>query len=222
MTSAAYMAGRKKYARPQAMLWADSPGTLVDGVYIPNDYEVNAANSGELGNQFLTLSDDNRGPIEFSVERIEKRERMINGRMRSYHIADKLSISASWDMLPSRSFALAPDFDENGRPDLVTSSEGKLVTPYGSAFYADQQYTTDGGAGGVEILDWYEKHQGPFWVFLAYDKYTTFGRDDSAYAHLPQYNQIIEMFFSDFTYSVEKRGGSTHDFWNISVTLEEV
>lgn len=230
MTSAAYMAGRKKYARPQAMLWADSPGTLEDGIYIPNDYEVNAANSGTLGNQFLILSDDNREPIEFQVERIEKRERMINGRMRSYHIADKLSISTSWQMLPSRSFALAPDFDENGVADLVTSTDNdnnpatpnKLVKPYGSAYYADQQYTTDGGAGGAEILDWYENHQGSFWVFLAYDKYTTFGRNDSAYAHLPHYNQIIEMFFSDFSYSVEKRGNSTHDFWNISVTLEEV
>lgn len=205
MTSAAYMAGRQRYSRPQAMAWADSPGTLENGVYIPNDYEVNAANNGTLGNQFVLLSDDNREPIEFQVERIEKRERMINGRMRSYHIADKLSISTSWNRLPSRAFALAPNFDGNGVPD----SDSLM-------------YTTDGGAGGVDLLDWYEKHQGSFWVFLAYDKYSTFGNDDAAYAHLPQYNQIVEMFFSDFSYSVEKRGGSTHDFWNISVTLEEV
>jgi hypothetical protein len=199
------MAGRKKYGRPQAMLWADSPGTIENGLYIPNNLEVSAANSGELGNQFIALSDDNRQPIDFSVERIEKRERMINGRMRSYHIADKLSISTSWQRLPSRAFALDPNFDENGIPDADSF-----------------KYTTDGGAGGVEMLDWYEKHQGSFWVFLAYDKYSTFGNDDAAYAHLPHYNQVIEMFFSDFSYSVEKRGTSTHDFWNISVTLEEV
>lgn len=205
MTSSAYMAGRKKYGRPQAMLWADSPGTIENGLYIPNNLEVSAANSGQLGNQFIALSDDNRQPIDFSVERIEKRERMINGRMRSYHIADKLSISTSWQRLPSRAFALDPNFDENGIPDADSF-----------------KYTTDGGAGGVEMLDWYEKHQGSFWVFLAYDKYSTFGNDDAAYAHLPHYNQVIEMFFSDFSYSVEKRGTSTHDFWNISVTLEEV
>jgi len=205
MTSSSYMAGRKKYGRPQAMLWADSPGTIENGLYIPNNLEVSAANSGELGNQFIALSDDNRQPIDFSVERIEKRERMINGRMRSYHIADKLSISTSWQRLPSRAFALDPNFDENGIPDADSF-----------------KYTTDGGAGGVEMLDWYEKHQGSFWVFLAYDKYSTFGNDDAAYAHLPHYNQVIEMFFSDFSYSVEKRGTSTHDFWNISVTLEEV
>ena len=205
MTSSAYMAGRKKYGRPQAMLWADSPGTIENGLYIPNNLEVSAANSGQLGDQFIALSDDNRQPIDFSVERIEKRERMINGRMRSYHIADKLSISTSWQRLPSRAFALDPNFDENGIPDSDSF-----------------KYTTDGGAGGVEMLDWYEKHQGSFWVFLAYDKYSTFGNDDAAYAHLPHYNQVIEMFFSDFSYSVEKRGTSTHDFWNISVTLEEV
>lgn len=205
MTSSAYMAGRKKYGRPQAMLWADSPGTIENGLYIPNNLEVSAANSGQLGDQFIALSDDNRQPIDFSVERIEKRERMINGRMRSYHIADKLSISTSWQRLPSRAFALDPNFDANGIPDADSF-----------------KYTTDGGAGGVEMLDWYEKHQGSFWVFLAYDKYSTFGNDDAAYAHLPHYNQVIEMFFSDFSYSVEKRGTSTHDFWNISVTLEEV
>jgi hypothetical protein len=129
---------------------------------------------------------------------------MINGRMRSYHVADKISLSTSWEMLPSRSSSLAPSFDDNGRSSV--SSNG---------------YTSDGGAGGVEILDWYDSHQGSFWVFLAYDKYSTFGKDDAAYAHLPQYNQIVEMFISDFNYSVEKRGASNHDFWNISVTLEE-
>jgi hypothetical protein len=49
-----------------------------------------------------------------------------------------------------------------------------------------------------------------------------FGEDDAAYTHLPQYNQLIEMFISDFSYSVVKRGGNNYDFWNISVALEEV
>lgn len=205
MASSTYIAGRKKYSRPQAMLWADNPGTLEDGLYIPTDLEVTSYDKGTAGNQFIILSDDNRKALDFSVNRIESRERMINGRMRSYHVADKLNLNVSWDMLPSRAFAMSPDFDEAG-------------IPRGDAL----KYTTDGGAGGVDILNWYESHQGSFWVFLAYDKHSVFGNGDSAYAHLPQYNQVIEMFFSDFSYSVEKRGGSTHDFWNISVTLEEV
>jgi hypothetical protein len=84
-------------------------------------------------------------------------------------------------------------------------------------------FTVDGGAGGVEILDWYNNHKGPFWVYLAYDKYINFSKDDqNRYIKLGQYNQIIEMYISDFNYSVQKRGGSNYDFWNISITLEEV
>jgi hypothetical protein len=30
------------------------------------------------------------------------------------------------------------------------------------------------------------------------------------------------MYFTDFNYTVVKRGGSNFDFWNITVTLEEV
>lgn len=215
VASAAYMAGRKKYQRPQAMLWSDNSGTLQGGLYIPNGFESGADTGDEtdvsLFNQFIILSDDNRSPIDFKPTRIEKRERMINGRMRSYHIADKLTISTSWDMLPSRSFALNPAFN------ATTGKPGESVTTQ-----HDMQYTTDGGAGGVDLLDWYENHKGSFWVYLAYDKRNNFGSDDASYGHLGQYNQLVEMFISDFSYSVQKRGGSNYDFWNVQVTLEEV
>ena len=59
-------------------------------------------------------------------------------------------------------------------------------------------------------------------MYLAYDKYSNFGKDDAAYGHLSQYNQIMQVYFADFNYTVTKRGGSNHDLWNISVTLEEV
>lgn len=211
MTTTAYMTGRRKYQRPQAMLWADNSGGLVDGIYIPNGFEIGAnveetpANEPLL-NQFLILSDDNRQPISFSPNRIENRQRTINGRMRSYHVADKLNISTSWDMLPSRSFRESPEFDLNtGKSPMLNNRSA--------------EYTTDGGAGGVDILSWYENHQGPFWVYLAYDKPESYPGE---YATLQTYNQVLEMYFSDFSYSVQKRGGSNHDFWDISVTLEEV
>ena len=129
--------------------------------------------------------------------------------MRSYHIADKLTMSLSWNMLPSRGFHLPADFNPT-----TGSSPYKNVT--------GQEYTADGGAGGVELLDWYENHKGPFWMFLAYDKYNNFGSDSAAYGHLAQYNQIMQVYFADFNYTVVKRGGANHDLWNISVTLEEV
>ena len=159
---------------------------------------------------FLILSDNNRYPTNVSPTRIESRMRMVNGRMRSYHIADKLTISTSWEMLPSRSFAGSPEFN----PTTGAVSATSLL-----------QYTTDGGAGGVDLLDWYESHKGSFWVYLAYDKYNNFesvtGVSDK-YSNLAKYNQIVEMFISDFSYTIRQRGGTNHDFWDISITLEEV
>jgi hypothetical protein len=232
MTSNSYMAGRRKYQRPQAIIWSENSGTLEDGVYRPIGYEVGAQASSiedqDLLDQFIILSDDNRSEISFTPNRIETRERMINGRMRSYHIADKLSISMSWEMLPSRGFAGPAGFDPfSGKPDIVTSGvveglgeQGQKTTASYSA--TKLQYTSDGGAGGVELLDWYESHPGPFWVFLSYDKYLNFGKEEDAFSNLNKYSEVIEMYFSSFNYSVVKRGGTNYDFWNVSVTLEEV
>lgn len=219
MATSTYIAGRRKYQRPQAMLWSENSGKLENGLYIPNGLEVGqdpgAETEESVFDQFIILSDDNRQPIEMKPQRIEKRERMINGRMRSHHIADKMTLSTSWEMLPSRSHAFRPNFNPTTGKSEYNGISGLPSGP-------DMQYTTDGGAGGAEILRWYEEHKGSFWVYLAYDKHTVFGDNDEAFAHLLQYNQLIEMFISDFSYSIEKRGSMTHDFWNISVTLEEV
>lgn len=246
MATSAYMLGRKKYGRPQAMLWADNPGQVINGSYVPLGNEVGGNGDFTDAGNFIILSDDNRQAIDFKPERIEKRERMVTGRMRSYHIADKLSISTSWQMLPSRSFTLAPDFnvggdatslDELGSITMThysinnsgvtvptTTTKSSAVRPYGSALHKDQQFTSDGGAGGVELLRWYENNPGSFWVYLSYDKYTNFEQqgDLTPRDNLAKYSQIVEVYFADFSYTVEKRGGSNYDFWNISVTLEEV
>jgi hypothetical protein len=212
MATAGYLTGRKRYQRPQAVLWSNNAGTLVNGLYVPNGYEVGEdvpeGTDQNLIDQFLILSDHNRGEINFQNQRLEQRQRTINGRMRSYHIADKIGISWSWNMLPSRAFYQNAEFN---------STTG--VSPYQNN---TQEFTADGGAGGVEILDWYQNHTGPFWMYLAYDKYSNFGDDNNAFGHLAQYNQIIQVYFADFSYSVVKRGGNNFDLWNISVTLEEV
>ena len=202
-----YIQGRKKYSRPSGMLWSENSGTIINKLYVPYGLEIGADITSEpdntLINQFLILTDDNRSPLEFSDERIEKRERMINGRMRSYHIADKLQLRTSWELIPSRSHANVPNFDvATGRSSV-------------------KSYTTDGGAGGADMLEWYDSHKGSFWVFLAYDRKGIFKGTPDPYDHLGQYNQLIEMFISDFSYSVEKRGAN-FDYWNVSVSLEEV
>ncbi len=203
-STAAYISGRKKWNRPQGMLWSDNPGSIVDGIRYP------------IGNEkedFYILSDHNRSEINISKQRIETRQRMINGTMRSYHIADKVAISVSWERLPSRSFSRNVIFNSSGSP--VMSSN-------------DTEHTVDGGAGGVEMLDWYENHSGPFWVYLAYDKYNSNSFkvsgyvQDESFSYLGIYNDIKQMYFSSFDYTIEKRGGTNFDFWNINVSLEEV
>ena len=200
MANSTYLTGRKKYALPQAMLWSENSGTLIDGYYYPTGYEIGSDLTGaslDEQNTFLILSDHNRSELSFSQDRIQQKQRMINGNMRSYNIADKINLSTSWQNLPSKAYATNPSFDESGLTDLKgTTSE----------------FTVDGGAGGLELLEWYDNHKGPFWVFLAYDRY-----DNNT-----KYNQIIQMYFKDFNYSITKRGSSTHDFWNINITLEEV
>ena len=212
-----YMQSRKKYNRPSGMLWSENSGTLVEDptstevpkrkIYIPYGLEVGALaledTAPELIDQFLMLTDDNRSPLDFSQERIEKRERMINGRMRSYHISDKMRLRTDWKMIPSRSHSDVPSFDT------------------ATGLSPNKSYTTDGGAGAADMLEWYDSHKGSFWVFLAYDRKGIFKGTPEPYDHLRQYNQLIEMFISDFSYSVEKRG-TNFDYWNVSVTLEEV
>lgn len=182
--------------RPQAMLFSENPGILQDGYYIPQGQEFE---------DFILVSDHNRKQIQFKPNRIETKVRTVNGRMRSYHVADKLSISTSWDNLPSRASSAQLNPDESGT--LIVGAN-------------DLVYTADGGAGGVDLLNWYENHQGSFWVFLAYDKLTNFTDDN--YNKLDRYNEIIEVFFDDFQYDIVARGRATHDFWNISLSLEEV
>jgi hypothetical protein len=208
------MAGRRSYlngaTRPQAILFSDNAGTLESGMYVPN---------GNEGEDFIILTDGNRSEISMSNQRIEQRQRMVNGNMRSYWMADKLNLSTSWSRIPSRAYSGYVTFDpENGQIDNDPSTYS--------------MYTVDGGAGGVDILSWYEDHVGPFYVFLGYDKFRIDGSEN--YNRLSGYNQVLKMYVSSFDYDIEKRGGTStgnmwsdsktvgFDFWNISISLEEV
>lgn len=54
------------------------------------------------GPTYNGISDHNRAELTIATERIETAQRMANGTMRKYYIADKRSFSTSWDMLPNR------------------------------------------------------------------------------------------------------------------------
>jgi len=227
------MQGRRQYNRPQGMLFADNPGTIIDNGYAPLGNEIGSDGFLDEPGSFIILSDDNRDSISMVPQRIEQRQRMVNGRMRAYHVADKLKISVSWKMLPSRSMSLSPQF--NADPSVI-SAMGKSIytqkyidpenTELGlNPFYGlADAFTTDGGAGGVELLRWYEEHQGSFWVYLSYDKYTNFEGIDNVdpYRQYAKYSEVVEVFFSDFSYQIVKRSGINFDYWDVSLTLEEV
>lgn len=53
--------------------------------------------------QYRALSEHNRQPISISTNRLEQVQRMSNGTVRKFYVADKLQLSISWSMLPSYS-----------------------------------------------------------------------------------------------------------------------
>ena len=63
MASAEYLSGRKKWSRPQAMIWSDVPFLLENGGYVPS-------RDAEEGTDFIFVTDHSRGPISMSKERI--------------------------------------------------------------------------------------------------------------------------------------------------------
>ena len=102
----------------------------------------------DLGTSYLYVSDNNRAELAISFERIEYKQRMINGTMRSYHVADKKNFSTSWEKMPSRK---------------------TQVTEYSAS---------SNFAGGQEMLKWYEDHTGDFWMLLVYDVDSTVATGD--------------------------------------------
>lgn len=54
-----------------------------------------------LNTRFRRVSEHNRSEFSISTNRIEKQERMANGFLRKYFVADKKQFNVSWEMLPS-------------------------------------------------------------------------------------------------------------------------
>jgi hypothetical protein len=203
-----YISSRKKYARPQAIAFTEGYDSSESGILVPTGYEFGSEVADNL-ETFLILSDHNRSNIDISSQRLGTRERMINGRMRAYHIDDKKTIRLSWQALPSRSYSSSPEF--MAATGLPTTNASRT------------EYTADGGAGGADIKKWYDDHVDSFWVLLAYDNYADLEgyADITKYDRLAQYTEAVEMYISDFSFNVEKRGSTNHDLWSVSMSLEE-
>lgn len=195
MTVAYDLLARKTYNRPQAMIWSDRKFSYTDSTaeYLaPVDLD-------EEMMQAIVLPDHGRAPLNLGVNRIESRNRMINGTSRAFWTADKRTLSTSWENLPSR-------LAEFG----MTWVNGMQV-PEGPMFLADN------AAPAQLIKMWHEAHPEPFYVYLSYDDAKT---DKGGARLLQRYVDEKRMYFTSFNYTIGKRG--IYDFVNIDVALEEV
>lgn len=209
-----YSDARRRYkhvnARPQAMVWANNEGYVGT-----SGYDTGTAYPfGAEGEDFIITSDHNRSSISIDKMRIENKQRMVNGNMRSYWTDDKVTINCSWNLLPSRAYQ---------KEQVVLSADPPISrfsqAPY-QQFPPNSEYTADGGAGAVDMLTWYNETHGPFWVFLSYDNFSAYETNPDKWEQFARYGDRYHVFFNSFNYSIEKRG--LYDMWNVSVTLEEV
>lgn len=128
------------------------------------------------------ISDHNRSPVAIDVERIETSNRMANGTLRKYVIADKRTFDVSWDDLPHAAEYTVDGFW--GKNEIEAFYNGDLIDPQGTARWPGPNpftLTLNEGDGTVKT-------------------YT--------------------VMFSSFSAEISRRG--LYDFWNVSVSLEEV
>lgn len=124
----------------------------------------------------LYLTDDNRSSLSIAPQRIESRRRMIDGTMRSVHVADKMAFSTSWESLPSRKTRPTPAVSD-GLSNKITS---------------------DAFGAGQDIKAWYDANFSDFWMLLVYDASVT----GNSTTNVEKYN----VFFDEFDFSIVKRG----------------
>lgn len=164
----AYTDLSKKYLRPSMIIFC-SEQPLQSG----SQWDLSGA-SGE--GVYLYLTDDGRDPVSVSIERIENRQRMANGRMRTYHVMDKKSFSTGWTNLPSRA-------KDDNRDYISEYINNTTATPFGA---------------GQDIKDWHEEYTGDFWMLFVYDKSTTSAATSQV--------ELFNVFFDSFDFSISKRG----------------
>jgi hypothetical protein len=139
------------------------------------------------------VTDHGRGPLQQNTERIGTDKRMADGTLRRQHIGVKRTWQVSWENIPSTN----------------TVSSGYK--------------TIDGGMAGEDIENFYYSNPGKFRMVLKRGSAINKSTPNPAESALPYSDQdfyIVNVMLTEFTKEVRKRGKV--DFWNLSVTLEEV
>jgi hypothetical protein len=75
-----------------------APGNTYDSTTATRN---NLSLSNKTNLRFRRVTEQNRAPLSLNTQRIESGQRMSNGTLRKYFIADKLNLSVSWEMVPS-------------------------------------------------------------------------------------------------------------------------
>jgi len=186
----------RTFSRPQALVFSDRKFSYSES----NQQYLAPTDLDESKDEAIVLPDHSRAPISLGRNRIESRNRMINGRSRSYWTADKLTLSTSWENLPSR---LA-----SGGMDWIDG----MQIPVGTMYLADN------AAPAILISQWYENHPEPFYVYMSYDD--AYRGSVLPATPLNRYVREVKMYFTSFSMTLNKRGA--YDFWNVDMALEEV
>lgn len=122
---------QRTWMRPALMILSDNQPVASNA----------ASGQWDLGASYLYLTDDSRSDLQVSLERIEYKKRMINGRMRSYHVADKKTFAVGWRDLPSAK-------------SEISEIRFSAATNFGSC---------------QQMLDWHKNHTDSFYLTLVYD-----------------------------------------------------
>ena len=95
--TATYSPGQKVYYN--GLLWKRKTGAQTTIGQTPASVSAFWESNSEIN--WAKLSEHNRQPLSLDHNRIEKSQRMSNGTLRKFFIADKKNFSTSWEMLPS-------------------------------------------------------------------------------------------------------------------------
>ena len=84
------------------------------------------ANPADTTKDWIRLSEHNRREIGINIQRIEQSQRMANGSLRKFFVADKKQFSVSWNMLPgSRIYTIDNEWGALDLIEFYNSSEGQ-------------------------------------------------------------------------------------------------
>jgi hypothetical protein len=169
-------------------------------------YSINAgiSVSPDNGTTWYALSDHNRQPIQYAPQRIEQVQRMANGTMRKFVVANKAIYDTTWQALPSAS-------------QTITSQSGISLQSY--------QPTVDGKMGAAFMKAFYDKYvTQPILLKLTYavDNITGTGHVPSQLANPSTDNhQILTVYMTNFVYTVSKRL-TLLDYVDVTLQFTEV